>query len=592
MMRRMSILVVCLACVALSITAGVAQQNQSKDKEKERQIQRLEAIRIKSGILDRIKIIGAGTNPNAPAAGFFVPTRPRLVVFIHGMTEAPDGKQPSATDNTSKPGIPDSLVFSRYYWGFRFVRGMLGGRSGPLRTGAGRLVTENDWQTSAVSDSTPAAHFVEPTDPRMPGTIGLMLHRPAHVDLMTQVRSAVEQLHTLYTGRFQGANEPQIILVAHSMGGLVSRAILANPAGAITCGSPRAPSTLDPVIRTKADFIRNRVTCLITLATPHQGSPVANMVRDRRFIPWLQGELVRMTTLFPVINVGVRVGAGEIKKLVDGMGQRVAVADLETGFWDNLNGTTSPGKPEFGALGAGTARRSDGSLVPIYVLGGRSQAGGFLTFPDRVPAGMTSTRSLSEATQQVILDMLMGSWGRFIGTPRLWGTPSTRSLDRIQRMKISDFSSNIVADFAGTVGGPIAESAFRRAVSLAGGAVSFIRSALPLPPTPDQTPLYLEQKYSLAWSLGSAPQITPRGGPVADGETDGDGLVPIDSSLGFRMGSANTLPGGNWYRLINGSWDSTNHGAITFWPQIGDELFTRIVSVAGPRPGLGPVSAF
>ena len=584
---------VCIAPIFLTAAVGNAQTEQ--DTEKDRQIsplQRLDAIRIKPGLLDRIKLTNANPNPNAPAAGFFTPTRARLVVFIHGMTEAPNGQPASASDNTSKPGIPDSLVFSRYYWGFRFVRAMLGGRSGPLRTGSGRHVTENDWQTSAVADSSPAAHFVEATDPSRPGMIGLMLHRPAHVDLMAQVKSAVEQLHTLYTGRFPSASEPQIILVAHSMGGLVSRAILANPALPVSCGPSRSPSTLDAVTRTKADFIRNRTTCLITLATPHQGSPVANMVRDRRFVPWLQGELQRMSTFFPVINVGIRVGAPEIKKMVDSMGQRPAVADLETGFWDNLNGIGPSGKPDFGALAAGTARRSDGSLVPIYALGGRSQAGGFLTFPDRVPAGMTSTRSVSEATQQVILDMLMGSWGRFIGTPRLWGTPSVSSLDRVRRQRIVDFSNDLVADFARTIGGAFAENAFRRAVSIAGGAVKFIKSALPLPPTPDETPLYLEQRYKLSWSITSGPRVTGAGGPVADGETDGDGLVPVDSSLGFRMGGANTLPGGNWYRLVNGSWDPTNHGAITFWPQVGQELFSRIVSVAGPRTGTGPVSTF
>src|SRR5439155_256120 len=150
-----------------------------------------------------------------------------------------------------------------------------------------------------------------------------------------------------------------------------------------------------------------------------------------------------------------------------------------------------------------------------------------------VPPGMMPTRVVSEVTQQVILDMLMGSWGRFVGTPRIWGTPSVPSLDRIKRQKINEFSTDKVADFARSTGGPFAEAAFRHAVSIAGGAVTFIKAALPLPPTPDETPLYLDQKYDITWSFGSLPRLAGKGGPIGDGETDGDGLVPIDSSLGI-----------------------------------------------------------
>src|SRR5207237_6310373 len=59
-----------------------------------------------------------------------------------------------------------------------------------------------------------------------------------------------------------------------SMGGLVSRVILCNPAEAINGGKGRRQTiALSSDDRMKADFIRRRTLYLTTLATPHQGSP-------------------------------------------------------------------------------------------------------------------------------------------------------------------------------------------------------------------------------------------------------------------------------------------------------------------------------
>src|SRR6185436_6235171 len=111
-------------------------------------------------------------------------------------------------------------------------------------------------------------------------------------------------------------------------------------------------------------------------------------------------------------------------------------------------------------------------------------------------------------------------------------------------------------------------------------------------------------KLAVAKSDFPAPAWKRTDTPFTDGELDSDGVVPINSSMGFSLGSdipeffdhrrndgLNGRPG-SWYRFYDSPIESMSH-AMQHRHPTGSFIREAIIAAgAGPVPSAGPLSVF
>jgi len=606
----------------------------------------------------------------SPIDGFFKRDRPKLVVLVHGQTDKKEGP-------TSAIG---TLAWGRARWGYTFAAEILGG--GPLSTLPSANVKAETlnaatWpeggmyepiiglktlSTVGVDGTRPEHHFiVKPDPPEMPAPgrrstptqhrynqMLFISHRDASVSVHEQAKVLVDQLFENYEAVFGGGEEPQIILVAHSMGGLVSRYLLSNPFSHLT----------EPRWHFRANFIRNRTVCLVTLATPHQGSPLADHFTN------IAQQIDRLPDDQLVIAPGVwsPPQRNKVKQFLKSVLSK---------FWDPVMfdiRVSAMAKTNAGSLHPALAARQDGTLVPIYAAGGRSPALDLLNDP-----GM-NLEALNRKFQQLdeehrieafALTMLTeffarsgGNWGRTLR--------EGQNLDWIERVSLNEITERHIKDAKDKFKDPFMTAV---ANSLGGVQKAMTRQLTNFSPV---TPMYLDKKWSLQWGSCPVPfeyavcgnyrspsplpsKIEDFPGWIArviqtlalnalqmgecavnwskwerkhtvdipclgwstagftgrpsDGESDTDGMVSIESALGARLLGPGTeyeyfdhrrpyqalgksFRAGSWYRFPDGPWNMDNHGSILTNANIGKWIRNTIVLQAGPIPGPGAVSTY
>ena len=481
--------------------------------------------------------------------GFFSASNPKVVVLLHGATDSP------VTRPQSKIG---TLEHARRYFGFSLVGQLLGNGIPTLYTLSNARLDPVNWDTAAIRDSNADDHFIvaSATSETTPPISVMLTHRDGSLSLASQAKAAVRQIHDLYTRRFAAAaKQPQIILVCHSMGGLVSRYILTNPTGTVGGG------TLTAAEREQADFIRSRTICLVTLATPHEGSPLADKVTS------LAQQIRNLPSPLEVLfNLsGTKAARDEVLSFLGARSE--ALNHLKTAYWSGLNRSQlSPEK----------AVRPDGSLVPIYCLGGRTPAWKYLSDPNNALKTMRDDvigRKVGELTlvDTIGLIQLDRAMHNIPGGPDGWGSPpsGSKSLDWVRRC-------------FRTPTGTLSEPGTR----------------------PEEFPLaYLRTPWS---KVGGAFLPLRPTDKASDGEIDNDGMVPLDSALGIRLGTTTaehfdhsrtwTAGGrqvrGSWYRLYDGPWNEENHGTIRHDAPTGKRIYDKIIKLAGPYPAAGDASGW
>lgn len=349
-------------------------------------------------------VVGTGRYSGWPRRGAFTPSRGTVLVFVHGATNDP--AYPPFDGVGTKAHFP-------HYWGHDLVREALGG--GGLKFASNDPVTAQEWRDGEFGGAGADEHFLLPERrPRGSASLSAMVtYRDGSKKLVEQTGAAIDQVYGLYVERFGEADDaPQIAFVAHSMGGLVVRCLLSNPSDRLSGAKLTAEQ------RRRADFLRARTTFVVTLATPHEGSPMADKfsrianLLDAASPPWVD-QLQQLVGLDGVPSPARFVGM-----------DRDATRDLRTNVWRAWN--TGPLRPD-------RACRPDGSLVPIYVLCGRSPGGGLFDEPNRfeVHPGNMLARETQEAVGLVLLDWALHN---VPGTVTGWGSSrGLREFDRVQR---------------------------------------------------------------------------------------------------------------------------------------------------------------
>lgn len=468
-----------------------------------------------------------------------------------------------------------------------------------------------------------------------PSWAALLVTRDASLGLGAQTHATAWQVHDALT-RFdeRSGARAQLVLIGHSMGGLVGRHLLVNPP------VDDGPFGVDAVTRERIDALRDRVLYLVTLGTPHEGSQAADrgmLLREVRRLAL--DEFVRPNAIVRDWLLPLAEEASPYLRIDD-----EATQHLRRDVWDRLN------DPRDGLLAPHRTRRSDGSLVPVYALAARAPGGHFFRDPlvsERIELelalwhaehlGLDPESYLEYTLQMLLADPAMHG----IGLPeRGWGDAAAHPadaavLDQVTRVVTAPRSVTIgpsdarvsleVAARVDYLRGPQAtEVATRGAVErlwcllarcgdeaplpLDVGSVDDLDlSALDDPSVAQLRELLLERDPDASAGVPSV-----AAGAVGDGDIDADGVVPVDSALGLLMGGGSTpyLAAGTSWRVgdasVEGSWyrpdledPSTelpwtylHHIDLQYEPSVARWLADELLGSAGPLPGPFPRSAW
>ena len=548
--------------------------------------------------------------------------RPTLIVLLHGMTPSLE------LDDTV-----GTHAYARRYWGYHFVRELVGGPA--PRTEEGEALDPAGWIGEAPADDDPRhglllrpdgdtdrAVFVVTRD----GSLGLGEQVAATA---AQVEAGIERFRQVLAAAdpdaSEGDREPQLVLVAHSFGGLVGRYLLTNPP------LDDGPFGVDAATRARADDIRDRTLYLVTLATPHEGSAAADRavlmaaVDDLLRDEWVRPNAFTRRWLTPLLDEGAM-----LLRLEDPVTEH-----LRTDVWAALN------DPDDGLLAAHRARRNDGSPVPIYALAARTPGGQFFVDPmvsDRIEFELAAWYAerldlAPDFYREFLLQMLFADPTiHALGIPeRGWGRaadhPAPDSvLDRVtrvptapERIEFGPQDARVTIELASRVDflrGPYAGEVetrgwlgrlwcmFVRCAEAPGvvdtGSVADVDlSGVEAPTVAVVRDLLLGREPP-----GDTPPIGQPEGRVGDGEIDADGAVPVHSALGYLLGAddgpylaagrawragGETLPG-SWYRpdLVDPDaelpWTFLHHVDLQWAPEVAGWIAAQLLDAAGPDP--------
>lgn len=518
----------------------------------------------------------------------FTPTKPRLVVLLHGVTpevyESPDQR-------IGKPG------HARHYWGFRFIKGLQGESNvhnmnvitpayfGVLR---GRDTNVLDWfpgtSDTGGNDLAPICFPTNlgPITPAMAqsqsamksyinlmcggtNTMVMINTRQGAKHLMPQLAETIEEVFMSYKiafGSLPEARQPQIYLVGHSFGGVIARALLANPTAGDLWGNKLTANQ-----RSMADYLRKRVVLVMTLAAPHEGTHIGDPAGDVADYITTYGPGI-ISNLLQEVNdwtSGHNYTAAEIKQMSKDFIQKGLNA--VSGKRDCLQDLLRMNEYNAGILKPNVERRRPNGtlsdLVPIYTAAGRCPGGRYMD-DDRgvfILQGLadnpynpisaidliTGTRFSSDAAALNLIEGVMHLYGYGREGKRPWGTAEAEIGDRF--------------------GGPFAGVGPASPRGLAG-------------------------KWSPDDNLKTLAKMFFAGNPYvqfeADGEWDNDGFLGWDSANAYH------LTGQNFYRLYDDAlfggnlpWDIDNHGSIMFSAANGAWIHNELIRQAGPLVKVG-----
>ena len=500
---------------------------------------------------------------------------PTLVILVHGMSAA-EGDSPM-------PGVPEpavpSLDYNRFYFSSGFAQKLLGSAS--LKTLSQKDVSGSKWDAhgkpaangtvqmlNGCNENVVDDHFIVPSSFVGNGTPKLSIfpsYRDASKKLVPQTKALINQVYEIYSSKFgtranpkSGKVLPNIVFVCHSMGGLAVRALLCSPSDKIDNES------LTVTERQRAEAIRDRTNYFVTLATPHEGSPIADRVSD---IKAAVDKDANWTALKLIPGNIVDSARGFIGGLVGAP----SIGNLGTEFWGTLNrGLLAPYRME----------RSDGSIVPMFLMAAHSPAGRFYTDPVRqsilgdISLSMLDSESYRREVVRAVglsaLDYFLYSVPTATGL-RSFGVPTAVSQD-------------LVARYHKTAGG----------ISRPGEVPAFTGLGVPT-------------------FFSRVNRVKTKDEPALsnqDGFADSDGMVGVRSGLAFRFGSStegNYEHGRSWsagservvgnlYRLPSlqdgepAPWVFRNHDNIHRTASVGEWIRENILLEAGPLPGGGLVS--
>ncbi|MBW6456068.1 MAG: hypothetical protein K0A98_09270 [Trueperaceae bacterium] len=560
----------------------------------------------------------------------FDPDRPTLVVLLHGMTPSLE------LDDTV-----GTHAYARRYWGFHFVTQLLGGQ--PPRLEDAEPFDGATWLSEAPADDDPRHGLLLPAAADIDRAVFVVTRDGSRglgeqvTATAAQVEAGVERFRRVLAAADQDASEgdrePQLVLIAHSFGGLVGRYLLTNPP--IDGG----PFGTDEATRARVDTIRDRTLYLVTLATPHEGSAAA----DRAVLlaavdALLRDELGRPDAftrrwLTPLLDAGAT-----LLRLEDPVTEH-----LRTDVWAALN------DPDGGLLAAHRARRNDGSPVPVYALAARSPGGQFFVDPmvsDRIElelaAWYAERLDLAPAFyREFLFQMLLADPTiHALGIPgRGWGRAADHPapdevLDRVtrvptapERIVFGPQDARVAIELAARVDflrGPHAGEVETRGW-LGRLWCTFVRCAeapgvidtgsvadVDLSGIEEPTVAVVRDLLLGREPPGDTPPIGQPEGRVGDGEIDADGAVPVHSALGYLLGADDgpylaagrewtvgdeTLPG-SWYRPDLADldaelpWTYLHHIDLQWAPEVAGWLATELLDTAGPDPRGAHVSGW
>jgi hypothetical protein len=558
----------------------------------------------------------------------FDPDRPTLIVLLHGMTPSLELDDEVGTH-----------AYTRRYWGYHFVRSLLGDppreAGDPPREAGGPVLDPETWRSQAPADDDPRHGLLLRADGDLDRAVFVDTRNGARglgeqvVAAAAQIAAGVEHYRRALAAARPDAEEaelePQLVLVAHSFGGLVARYLLTNPpldGGAFGT---------DAATRARADAIRDRTLYLVTLGTPHEGSAAA----DRAVLLAAVDELLREELgrpnaftrrwLTPLLDEGAT-----LLRLEDPVTEH-----LRTDVWAALN------DPADGLLAAHRARRNDGSPVPVYALAARSPGGQFFVDPmvsDRIELELAAWYAerldlAPDVYREFLLQMLLADPTiHALGlTQRGWGQAADHPapdevLDRVtrvptapERIVFGPEDARVAIEFAARVDflrGPYAGEVETRGwlgrlwclLVRCGEAPGVIDTGsvadVDLSDVEAPTVSVVRDRLLGREPPGDAPPIGQPEGRVGDGEIDADGAVPVHSALGYLLGAddgphlaagrdwtidGETLPG-SWYRpdLADPDaelpWTYLHHVDLQWAPEVADWIAAELLGAAGPDP--------
>ncbi|MGC4047201.1 MAG: hypothetical protein QM758_25670 [Armatimonas sp.] len=459
----------------------------------------------------------------------FIERAPRVLFLLHGSTAIPE---------RGKPAQPGSLAFARQYFSFGFTRKLLG-ESLRLFTRGGVELTAPNWEKTALGDR--VENQILTIQPRTLDRILVLIPYDGSRHLVVQTREVIDKIQeAIDTLNLAQANYS---FMAHSMGGLVMRTLLTASDDSID------GERLSVSDRRRASAIADKTLYLITLATPHEGSPVADRSTEIR-------DVVRK---IPTDKVGL--GRIDLSEITGGLIGNANQYQLKTALWRTLNrGTLSPLK----------MTRSDGTLIPIYTLSGRTPGGPYFTSPKDWPLGNFPLTSMTTEDSQCLGTMVVDWAIHAVAQSKNAWAPiplGARGMDTTARYARLKFGSET-------------------------------SKPNPMPKLDGIFPEFAFPVYYVRRREGDLDNN--------DGGADADGLVPITSGLGMTMGGSviepfdhsrrvqidRTLVPGPWYRLTTGPWDKTNHVTIYRNADVSEWLFDNILKSAGPFPALAGFSTW
>lgn len=565
----------------------------------------------------------AAANLRGDAEPFpFAPERPTLVVLLHGMSPSPVVDERVGTH-----------AYARHYWGHAFVRALLGADT-LYDTAGGRLEAEG-WERDAPGGDGGADALVLAAPPDAASArAALLLTRDASLGLGEQTRAAAEQM-AAGLERFEAlvGDDAQLVLIGHSMGGLVGRQLLVNPPVA------EGPFGVPDDTRALIDRLRDRTLYLVTLGTPHEGSQAADrgmLLREVRRLAL--DELVRPNAFVSRWVLPLVEETSPYLRIDDD-----ATQHLRSDVWAALN------DPAEGLLAPHRARRGDGSLVPVYALASRAPGGRFFVDPlvsERIELELALWYAAqlgidAEAYVEYTLQMLLADPTMYgLGFPkRGWGDVTAHPaanevLDQVtrvptgaRRVTFGAEGAQVAIEVAGRVdyvrGPHTGEIATRGPLErlwcllvrcgeepgvIDVGSVDDVDlSAIDEPSVELVRDLVLGREAD-----GDAEPAAQPGSRVGDGQIDADGVVPVDSALGLLMGGDDWpyLAAGREWRVLGetlaGSWyrpDLDDPAAALPWtylhhidqqydPALAAWIAEHLLGVAGPVAGELPTSGW
>jgi hypothetical protein len=360
---------------------------------------------------------------------------PTVIFLVHGMSDATGTPTDIDEDPRRCEGSRNTPFYSRCEWGIDFIPGLFGqdeNKAGGFFNLAGQdvsgmryldrsenrpLIDENlgitardargcvtDPGAPEVYDPDAAAHFVTAgvPDPRRPPSLAVFaIWRDSTRGVVESARRVTNQAYAAlgwYETHYRRA--PKVIFLAQSFGGLATRFLLGNPApGAFDTPLLNADRiTICPEERVKMDYLRDRTVYALTLATPHEGSFMAEWGQPpkdfiRGAIADLNGAIGANNDLARLVR-SIDAGLATVVGAPTGLVER---ARIELGRLDNLLDTPALRDMRLatmlafnrGPLSPDRARRTAGSpiagargaLIPIYATLGRSPGGNAFDSP-------------------------------------------------------------------------------------------------------------------------------------------------------------------------------------------------------------------